>query len=68
MRILEQFFEGWIEPTMRKHDRIQAGEDVKLSKLNLHSNKLDQIAEDFEQRMEMTAVEFEKWMRKISKK
>ncbi|MCM3442351.1 hypothetical protein [Metabacillus halosaccharovorans] len=63
MNILELFFEGWLNSTMKKHDRIQSGEDVKLAELHDQLKTLDQTTEDFEYRMESAAVEYEKWVK-----
>ena len=68
MSILEFIFEGLLDSTMRKHDHIQAGEDRKLLDMNRQLNTLDQGAEDFEHRMEMIAMEYEKWVKAKAKK
>lgn len=68
MSILEFIFEGWLDSTMRKHDQIQAREDGKLLDMNHQLNTLDQTAEDFEHRMEIIAMEYEKWVKAKAKK
>ena len=67
MNILELIFEGWLESKMRKHDRIQAGEEMRLVEMNDQLKTLDQMAEDFEYRMESAAIEYEKWVRSKTK-
>lgn len=67
MNILELFFEGWLNSTMKKHDQIQSEEDVKLTELHDQLITLDQTTEDFEYRMESAAVEYEKWVKSKSK-
>lgn len=67
MNIIELFFEGWLNSTRKKHDRIQSGEDVKLAELHDQLKTLDQTTEDFEYRMESAAAEYEKWVKSKSK-
>ena len=67
MNSLELFFEGWMESIMRQHDRIQAGEEGKLAQLNDQSKTFDQMEKDFERRMEMAALEYERWVTSKSK-
>lgn len=68
MSILEFIFEGWLDSTMRKHDHIQAGEDRNLLDMNHQLDTLDQAAEDFEHRMEIIAIEYEKWVEAKTRK
>lgn len=67
MNILELFFEGLLESKMRKHDRIHAGEEIKLGEMYDQLKTLDQEAEDFEYRMEIAAREYEKWVKSKTK-
>lgn len=61
--MIEQFFEHWMEHTMKKHNRIQQQEDTRITSASRQMNDLDQTAEMFEHKMEIAAIEMEKWIK-----
>ncbi|MGM7719646.1 hypothetical protein [Metabacillus sp. Hm71] len=67
MRIIEQVFRGLVENVYRQHDHIQVNEDEKLQRKQLELDQMDVLANEFEQKMELAAVEMEKWLIKHKK-
>jgi hypothetical protein len=63
MGILEQFYEQWMQHQMNKHNRILQQEEIRMKGLSSQVNDLDQTAEAFEHKMEMAAIEMERWIK-----
>jgi hypothetical protein len=62
MGIIEWLFNEWIERHYRQHDAIQRQEDDKLYRQSQELIQADELAELFEQRMELAAKEMEKML------
>ncbi|WP_299095389.1 hypothetical protein [uncultured Metabacillus sp.] len=60
--IIEQVFRGLLENVYRRHDHIQRKEDANLYRKERELNQMDRLSDEFEQRMELAAVEMEKWL------
>ena len=62
MDLIERVFSEWIERKYRQHELIQRIEDKKLKNKSVELAKIDKLAEQFEQRMELNAQEMEQWL------
>ncbi|MBO1511576.1 hypothetical protein [Metabacillus bambusae] len=62
MSLLEIVFSEVLQRNYRQHDRIQRNEDQRLRKIQVGLNQIDELAEAFEQRMDLTESEMEKWI------
>lgn len=62
MGLLEQVFNEMLQRKYRQHDFIQQNEEKKLYKKSLELNQVDELAEAFEQKMELAAYEMEQWL------
>jgi Mg2+ and Co2+ transporter CorA len=64
MSLLENVFSEVLQRNYRQHDRIQRNEDEKLRKIQVGLKQIDELAEAFEQRMDLAASEMEQWILK----
>jgi hypothetical protein len=62
MDLIERVFSEWIQGKYRQHDFNQRNEDEKLRKKSVELAKIDELTEQFEQRMELAAHEMEQWL------
>jgi hypothetical protein len=67
MDLIERVFSEWIQRNYRQHELIQRNEDEKLRNKSVELAKIDELAEQFEQRMEQGAQEMEQWLIKHMK-
>jgi Mg2+ and Co2+ transporter CorA len=59
MSLLERVFNEVLQRNYRQHDRIQRNEDERLRKIQVGLKQIDELAEAFEQRMDLAASEME---------
>ncbi|WP_226670629.1 hypothetical protein [Metabacillus litoralis] len=59
---IEGFFNEWIQAKYRHHDELQNKEDERIKRKENDLASLDSTAEAFEEKMEFTSVEIEKWL------
>lgn len=64
MSLLEKMFSEVLERNYRQHDRIQRNEDERLRKIQIGLKQIDELAESFEQRMDLAASEMEQMILK----
>ena len=62
MDLIERVFSEWIQRNYRQHELILRKEDEKLRKKSVELAKIDELTEQFEQRMELDAQEMEQWL------
>ncbi|OAS88991.1 MULTISPECIES: hypothetical protein [Metabacillus] len=67
MSLLEKMFSEVLERNYRQHDRIQRNEDERLRKIQIGLKQIDELAESFEQRMDLAASEMEQMILKNNK-
>lgn len=59
---IELLFNWWIQNIYRQHERLQGNEDQKLKIKDFELESIDSTAKSFEENMEFTASEMEKWL------
>jgi hypothetical protein len=64
MSLLEKMLSEVLERNYRQHDRIQRNEDERLRKIQIGLKQIDELAESFEQRMDLAASEMEQMILK----